>query len=53
MQARLMMYKSVIQTMLIYRSDSWVIMDAMLKVLEGFHHQVDCHIAGISYWQVW
>ena len=35
-----MMYKAVVQTVLIYRGGSWVVMDAILKVLEGFHHRV-------------
>ena len=39
-QSWVMMYKAVFQTVLIYGSDSWVVMDAILKVLEGFHHRV-------------
>ena len=35
-----MMYKSVVETVLIYGSDIWVLMDAIPKVLEGFHHRV-------------
>ena len=35
-----MMYKSVVQMVLIYGSDSLLMMDAILKVLEGFHHRV-------------
>ena len=33
-----LMYKVVVQTVLIYRSESWVVTDVMMKVLKGFHH---------------
>ena len=33
-----MMYEAVVQTVLLYVSDSWVITDATMKVFEGFHH---------------
>ena len=39
-QARAMFYKAVVQAVLIYRSERWFITDAMMKVLEGFHHQM-------------
>ena len=47
-----MVYKAVFQMVLIYGSDSWVVTDAMLKVLEGFHHQVSWRISGMSARQV-
>ena len=47
-----MMYKAVVQTVLIYGSEIWVVIDAMLKVLEGFHHQVTWRIAGMEARQV-
>ena len=40
MQALEMMYKTVVQMVLIYVSESWVITDEMMKVLERFHHQI-------------
>ena len=43
-----MIYKAVIQTVLLYISESWVVTDAMLKVLEGLYHQVDQRITGMS-----
>ena len=43
-----MVYKVVVQMVLLYGSDSWVVTEAMLKVLEGFHHRVAHRIAGIS-----
>ena len=39
-RAWIMLYKSVLQSVLIYVSESWVVMGAMIKVLEGFHHLV-------------
>ena len=47
-----MMYKAVVQTVLLYGSESWVIMNAMMKVLEGFHHQIASRIVGIMSWRV-
>ena len=43
-----MMCKVVVQMMILYRNDSWVVTEAMMKVLEGFRHQVVCSIAGMS-----
>ena len=43
-----MIYKAVIQTVLLYISESWVVTDEMLKVLEGLYHQVDQRITGMS-----
>ena len=42
-----MMYKVVVHTVLMYRIDSWVVLDEMLKVLEGFHHWVTRRISGM------
>ena len=42
------MYKAVGQLVLLYNSDSWVVMGAMLKVLEGLHHQVTRHITEMT-----
>ena len=38
-RARGIMYKAVYQSVLLYGSDSWVVMGGMLKVLEGLHHR--------------
>ena len=35
---RVMLYKSVVQSVLLYGSESWVVTGAILKVLEVFHH---------------
>ena len=42
------MYKAVGQLVLLYNSDSWVVMGVMLKVLEGLHHQVTRHITEMT-----
>ena len=34
------MDKAVVQLVLLYGSESWVVTGDMLKVLEGFHHGV-------------
>ena len=41
-----MLYKAVLQMVLIYVRESWVVMGAMLKFMEGFHHQEDRRISG-------
>ena len=33
---------------ILYGSESWVVMGAMLKVLEGFHHRAARRIAGMT-----
>ena len=43
-----MMYKEVVQLVLLYNSDNWVVMGAMLKVLEELHHWVTRHIMGMT-----
>ena len=42
------LYKSVVQSGLLYWSESWVVMEAILKVLDGFHHQVARRILEIT-----
>ena len=43
-----MIYKVVAQSVLMYSSESWVVIGSMLKVLEGFHHQASIHITGMT-----
>ena len=45
-----MMYKEVIQKVLIYGSKSWVLTEAILKALEVFHHWEAQIISGMSAW---
>ena len=40
-QARGEMYKAVAQSVLLYRSESWVVNGEILKVLMSFHHWAD------------
>ena len=41
-RARVVLYKSVVQAVLMYRSDRWFIVDVLKKVLEGLHHHISC-----------
>ena len=41
-----MMYKAVYQLVIIYGSESWVVMGAMLNILEGFHTGRPCGSRG-------
>ena len=44
--------KAVSQMVLLYRSESWVVTGAILKVLEGFHHRAAQRIAGMMAWSM-
>ena len=48
-QARAMIYKAVVQTVLLYGSKSWMITGAMMKVLEAFHHHIARRLPGKMY----
>ena len=37
---------------MLYRSESWVFTDAIMKVLEGFHHWIARRITGKTAWRV-
>ena len=52
MRSREMMYKSVVQTVLLDSIKSWVFTEVMLKVMEGLNYRVARRIAGISDQQV-
>ena len=41
-------YKAVVQAVLLYRSEIWVIIDMMMTVMEGFHHRISRRIAGTT-----
>ena len=49
-RSRAMMYKAVVNTVLLYGSDSWAVMGSMLTALEGFHHQVERKSVGKTAW---
>ena len=44
MRASGMLYKAAAHMVIIYGSESWVVMGAMLKVLEVFHHMTGQYI---------
>ena len=48
-----MLYKSVAQMVLLYESDSWVVMVEMLKVLEVFHHRAAQKISAMTARHAW
>ena len=41
---REMMYKAVVQAVLLYRRDIWVVTDAITTFLEGFHRRISRRI---------
>ena len=43
-----MMYKEVVQLVLLYGSETWVATGDIIKVLEGLHHQAARRITGIK-----
>ena len=45
-----MFYKAVVQSTLLYGSETWNISSAMLKPLQGFHHRVARRISGLMPW---
>ena len=47
-RARGMLYKKFAQSVLLHGIESWVVMGAMLKVIEGFHHRVARRITGMT-----
>ena len=44
--AREMLYKAVMQAVLIYGSERWVLTESTMKVLEGFHQTIYHRIVG-------
>ena len=42
------MYGTVVQAVILYGSNSWVVMDAIMAVLEGFYHRIVRRITGIT-----
>ena len=43
-----MMYKAVVYVVLLYGSKILVVTDAMMMVLEGFHHRIARKVAGMT-----
>ena len=44
-------YLVVVQSLLIYGSDTWVLTPRMKRVLGGFHHRVDLRLTGRQPWK--
>ena len=47
-KARAMFYKAVVQTVLLFGSETWVLTTPMKKLLDGFHHRVARQISGLT-----
>ena len=40
--------KTLVQVVILYRSEIWVMTDEIMTVLEGFHHRIARRIAGMT-----
>ena len=47
-KAQAMIYKALVQAVLLYGSEIWVVTHAMITVIEGFHHRISRCIAVIK-----
>ena len=47
-RARGMVYKAVVQSVLLYGTERWVVTEEMLKVFKGFHHWAERRITGMK-----
>ena len=47
-KSRVIMYKTAIQEELLYWREVWVVTDAMMMVLEYFHHRIARRIVGMK-----
>ena len=45
-----MVYKAVVQVVLLYGSEIWVVTDAIMTVMEGFRHRIAIQITGMTVW---
>ena len=43
-------YLAVVQSVLLYGSETWVLTPRMKRVLGGFHHRVACRLTGRKPW---
>ena len=48
---RALIYNIVVHTVLLDGSETWVVMEAMMMVLEGFHHNIAKRILRIIVWR--
>ena len=47
-KARAMMYKSVVQEVLLYVREIWEVTDTLMAVLEVFHHRMARRVMGMT-----
>ena len=47
-KARAMMYNAVFRAVLLYGNEICTVMDAMMVVLEGFHHSIFSWVTGMT-----
>ena len=45
-RAMAMLYKAVVQAVLLYRSEIWVVKYVMIKVMKRLHHHISWRITG-------
>ena len=45
-RAKGLFYKTIVMSVLLYGSETWVVTDTMLKVLESFHHRAARRLTG-------
>jgi hypothetical protein len=41
-----MFYRAIVQTVLLFSSETWVVTPTLLQSLESFHHAIDRRISG-------
>ena len=51
-KSRVMMYKLVVQPVLLYGSEIWVVTKKIMTFLEVFHHGISRRIMGMKEWMV-
>ena len=51
-KARVIVYKAVLQQLLLYDSERWVMTDVMMTVLEVLHHRIVRQIKRMAVWRV-
>ena len=47
LNSQAMVYKAVVQVVILYGSEIWVVTDTIMVVLEGFRHSIPIRIVGM------
>ena len=50
-KAQEMMYKAVVQEVLMYGSEIWVVIYMMMAIIEGLHHSIGRRIVEMTAWR--